>query len=257
MNSTVRVLFLGLGLAAIGPAVGFPIGTESAAIFLRKGFAIAQTYTSYYYAGTATTGEQVLVDLDSISTNGSFNYLIGNEQLPSQANCNSSPSWTTLHDATVHYPQSQATQDMLRIVCSYLESPTSSVASSPRQQSSSRQQVSTLRRPSNTASLPTPIEPPTPTDGPIPIAVEPYASTSARQTQPTRPTLASPNRATSLRTALVYDPSSNVRATPNGQIICSIDTVAYINILGRLGDWYDTDACGRMGVIHSSQISFD
>ena len=62
--------------------------------------------------------------------------------------------------------------------------------------------------------------------------------------------------AASTQTALVYDPSSNVRATPNGRILCSIDTRMYINIYGQLGDWYDTDACGEPGVIHISQIQF-
>ncbi len=62
--------------------------------------------------------------------------------------------------------------------------------------------------------------------------------------------------AASTQTAFVYDPSSNVRATPNGRILCSIDTRMYINIYGQLGDWYDTDACGEPGVIHISQIQF-
>lgn len=67
----------------------------------------------------------------------------------------------------------------------------------------------------------------------------------------------------SVRTAVIIDPPSNIRATPNGTVICvarSRGTV--VNILGSTGisdsngTWYYTDYCGRQGVIHSSQIRF-
>ena len=64
-------------------------------------------------------------------------------------------------------------------------------------------------------------------------------------------------------TATVIDPPSNVRASPNGAIICVARTRGtVINILGPTGVsdnngvWYYTDYCGREGVIHSSQIRF-
>ncbi|MGY6529744.1 MAG: SH3 domain-containing protein [Cyanobacterium sp.] len=56
--------------------------------------------------------------------------------------------------------------------------------------------------------------------------------------------------------AVVYAPPSNVRATPNGTIICSVRNVRTINIYGQNNGWYVTDACGRTGYIHHSQISF-
>jgi hypothetical protein len=59
-----------------------------------------------------------------------------------------------------------------------------------------------------------------------------------------------------VQTALVFDPPSNVRATPNGEILCSVDASTYINIYENSGSWYRTDACGQIGVIDSSQIRF-
>lgn len=65
------------------------------------------------------------------------------------------------------------------------------------------------------------------------------------------------------RTAYIIDPPSNVRATPNGRIICVIRGAGTpIRILGSTGVrdsnglWYVTDACGSRGVIHSTQIRF-
>ena len=56
--------------------------------------------------------------------------------------------------------------------------------------------------------------------------------------------------------AIVFAPPSNVRATPNGAIICSVRSVTSINIYGSTNGWYRTDACGSMGYIHHSQIRF-
>ena len=57
-------------------------------------------------------------------------------------------------------------------------------------------------------------------------------------------------------TATIYAPPSNVRATPNGQIICSIKTVTVINTYDYQGGWYQTDICGTNGYIHESQLRF-
>jgi serine/threonine protein kinase, bacterial len=54
----------------------------------------------------------------------------------------------------------------------------------------------------------------------------------------------------------VFDPPSNIRQSPNGSAICSISEQKLINTYGSSGEWYYTDACGAMGVIHSSQIKF-
>jgi hypothetical protein len=58
------------------------------------------------------------------------------------------------------------------------------------------------------------------------------------------------------RTAVVFDPPSNVRTAPNGNVLCSIRQPMTVNIYGSTGEWYYTDACGTTGVIHSSQIRF-
>jgi len=67
----------------------------------------------------------------------------------------------------------------------------------------------------------------------------------------------------SATTAVVIDPPSNIRAAPNGTVICVARTRGtVVNILGSTGVydnngvWYYTDYCGRQGVIHSSQIRF-
>ncbi|MDR9899771.1 hypothetical protein G7B40_035220 [Aetokthonos hydrillicola Thurmond2011] len=56
--------------------------------------------------------------------------------------------------------------------------------------------------------------------------------------------------------AIVFDPPSNIRESPNGRILCSVRRPTTINIYGSTGSWYYTDVCGTMGVIHSSQITF-
>ena len=70
-------------------------------------------------------------------------------------------------------------------------------------------------------------------------------------------------RTSSATTAVIIDPPTNIRATPNGTIICVMrQRGTVVNILGSTnvrdnnGTWYYTDACGRQGVIHSSQIRF-
>lgn len=64
-------------------------------------------------------------------------------------------------------------------------------------------------------------------------------------------------------TAYVFNPPSNVRASATGPILCSINQPTTINIYGFGGvtyagarkiTWYQTDACGPMGVIANSQI---
>jgi hypothetical protein len=65
------------------------------------------------------------------------------------------------------------------------------------------------------------------------------------------------------RTATIIDPPSNIRAAPNGSVLCVARTRGtVVNILGSTGvtdnngTWYYTDYCGGRGVIHSSQIRF-
>lgn len=55
-------------------------------------------------------------------------------------------------------------------------------------------------------------------------------------------------------TAIIYDPPSNVRKTPNGAIICTVNKVTEINIYENKNGWYSTDICNKLGYIHQSQI---
>lgn len=171
----MKNLTLGIGLFSTIIAPFVPIAHPTA---------VAQTCN--YFAGTASTGESVNVDLCSLSRASSrsvdFIYYLGNARVVSQANCDSG-TWTTFPEKAVHRPQSQATQHMLEVVCNY---------------------------------------------------------TSAAQSAG----------------GVVFDPPSNVRDSPNGNVLCSINDVTSIDLYGSTGDWYYTDACGDMGVIHSSQIRF-
>ncbi len=54
--------------------------------------------------------------------------------------------------------------------------------------------------------------------------------------------------------AVVFAPPSNVRDSPNGAILCTLEATGNLSVFGSTGDWYYTDACGPFGVIHSSQI---
>jgi hypothetical protein len=45
-----------------------------------------------------------------------------------------------------------------------------------------------------------------------------------------------------------------VRMGPEGEIICSIKNNRNITLYGQDGEWFYTDACRKIGVIHSSQI---
>lgn len=61
--------------------------------------------------------------------------------------------------------------------------------------------------------------------------------------------------------ALVHTPPTNVRESPSGKVICVIREKKKIivdgstNITDDNGEWIRTNACGKPGVIHSSQIN--
>lgn len=63
--------------------------------------------------------------------------------------------------------------------------------------------------------------------------------------------------------AMISDPPTNIRATPNGKIICVITTRTVVGIVNtpsiadKNGVWYRTTACGGIALVHSSQISFN
>lgn len=56
--------------------------------------------------------------------------------------------------------------------------------------------------------------------------------------------------------AIVYDPPSNFRVTPNGALLCTIESRRSIRVGQPTGDWYSTAACDREGFIHRSQLQF-
>ncbi|TDR31817.1 hypothetical protein [Hydromonas duriensis] len=67
--------------------------------------------------------------------------------------------------------------------------------------------------------------------------------------------------------ALVNAPPSNVRESANGPVLCTLTKKASINTFGvaevsynKVEDmdveWYYTDACGKMGVIAATQLTF-
>lgn len=64
------------------------------------------------------------------------------------------------------------------------------------------------------------------------------------------------NSSSSSGKAFVFDPPSNVRISPNGGILCSVNTPTTINVYGSVDSWYYTDVCGKTGVIHSGQVRF-
>ena len=56
--------------------------------------------------------------------------------------------------------------------------------------------------------------------------------------------------------AVVFAPPSNVRAFPDGPILCTLEQEGSLSTYGSTNSWHYTNACGTFGVIHSSQIRF-
>ena len=65
-----------------------------------------------------------------------------------------------------------------------------------------------------------------------------------------------PSQRTRERTWIVYDPPSNVRYSPNGEVLCTITKITRVWVSGNaVNGWYRTPACeGADGWIHESQI---
>ena len=142
----------------------------------------AQTKSCLSYMGDSVSGQEIAVDVCSISRASEqsldFTYYLGKEPIFSQANCTNG-TWTTFPERVRHQPQSRATQRMVSTVCRGL------------------------------AEL-----------------------------------------------AVVVAPPSNVRTSPDGPILCTLEQEGNLSTYGSTDSWYYTDACGSFGVIHSSQIRF-
>lgn len=60
---------------------------------------------------------------------------------------------------------------------------------------------------------------------------------------------------------LVFAPPSFIRKSPNGEILCKVEKKILINLEGSTnvydnnGFWIYTNHCGKMGVIHSTQVN--
>ena len=61
-------------------------------------------------------------------------------------------------------------------------------------------------------------------------------------------------------TGWVSSPPTNIRAQPNGKIQCVVRREGRIKLYGSTGiedhngEWFYTDYCGKMGMIHSTQF---
>ena len=56
--------------------------------------------------------------------------------------------------------------------------------------------------------------------------------------------------------AIVFDPPSNVRSSPGGTFLCTVNDKRTIRVGQTQGEWYPTSACGAKGFIHRSQVRF-
>ncbi len=56
--------------------------------------------------------------------------------------------------------------------------------------------------------------------------------------------------------AVVFDPPSNVRTSPGGAFLCTVNNQRTIPVGQAQGEWYPTSACGSQGFIHRSQVRF-
>jgi hypothetical protein len=144
-----------------------------------------------YQLGQSSTGIAAELNLCSIrliprTFNVDFTYSLGGERIPARADCRSR-NWTTFPEKAINKPQSQATEDMLQIVCT----------------------------------------------APIDGGGDDYL-------------------------AVIFNPPTNIRKTPNGKVICTITELRAIGISGSgsSNGWYRTNACGY-GYVHQSQLRFN
>jgi hypothetical protein len=242
--------------------------TAGAAVLGIMPKAVAQT--SHYYAGLSVDGQQIMVDLfspEAISDQGvKFIYALDNEQIAGQANCSNDSdarTWITLDDGVVHVPQSPATRNMLAVVCGYSTSSAPAVSADVA--------ALTFLGSADSASVED-----SPEDSPedsiemeessldssdlgssdLDSSEAEVLADSAEADLAEADSIEADSAGPAMQTALVFDPPSNVRTSPGGSILCSVEASTYINTYGHSGSWYRTDACGEMGVIDISQIQF-
>jgi hypothetical protein len=174
---------IGLAIALLAPFVWQPAQAEMVVL------------------GTASTGETLTLDTDSVSRDrpggtGRFitaTYYLDNERIDATISCRYN-TWFVEGNSTEYTPQSQATRNLISTACR--------------------------------------------------IAF----NSQSNQSQP--------SQRTRDETWIVYDPPSNVRYSPNGEVLCTIPDKRTVQIRGNaVNGWYPTPACeGADGWIHESQI---
>lgn len=214
--------------------------------------------------GRSSSGESILVDSDSIRSQPEgidFRYRIGNETIDATANCHANKWYADGYG--LYSPQSQATQSMINYVC---DAPSHS----------SRKTWLNMGRSATGESILVNWQSIILTDRGVDFRyrigsetidatadcsrdrwyAEGYGwySPQSRATQGMVDLVCHAHLNSGSDTAVVFDPPSNVRAYPNGDVICSVSQRSTIDLYGREGEWYYTDACGSVGVIHQSQI---
>jgi hypothetical protein len=144
-----------------------------------------------YQLGQSSAGVATELNLCSIrriprTFNVDFTYSLGGDSISARADCRSR-NWMTFPEKATHNPQSQATEDMLQILCT------------------------------------------APIDGGGDDSL-----------------------------AVIFNPPTNIRKTPNGKVICTITELRAIGISGSgpSKGWYRTNVCGY-GYIHQSQLRFN
>lgn len=97
-----------IALTLIRSAIAFPQSAKASADHC------------YYLLGTASSGQSVKLDLCTIQRKPNrrvdFTYLLGTEAIDAQANCNIN-TWITFPERATNRPQSRATADLLKLVC--------------------------------------------------------------------------------------------------------------------------------------------
>ena len=213
-------------VVAVAPAVA-PDAVAAPAAAPQETVAAAPTCNHNFPAGAAVGGQIITVDTCSVKAGNpraiDFVYYLGPEKIESSADCPGG-NWTTYPERAVHYPQSAATQTMINIVCQPA-GPTAVVAAAP---------VS-----------------PAPAPAPRPAVAPRQTDASIGEFIP------------SSHEWFVYDPPSNVRTVPGGDILCSIQDERFIHVSGYISAgkedggsdiWRKTNACGSEGWIHGSQL---
>ncbi len=110
-------------------------------------------------------------------------------------------------------------------------------------------------QPSSTSTVTQQSPSPLPPSSDTPQPFKSSLSTPEPRHLPPPPSVQRDSNVSKTGVAIVFDPPSNVRKSPSGEILCAVRERITIDIYGSIGSWYYTDICGIIGVIDSSQIT--